>query len=57
MKHVWRKIQVWGCFATVGIVHIDHIKGIIDQKVYKQILIYHMRPSLVQFGGKDHKIF
>ena len=41
-----------GALAT-----IHHIKGIMDQKVYKQILIHHMRPSLLQFGGKDHIIF
>ena len=28
-----------------------------DQKKCKQILVHHMRPSLLQFGGKDHIIF
>ena len=56
MKHGGGKIQVWGCFTARGVGHIHHIKGIMDQKVYKQILIHHMRPSLFQFGGKDHII-
>lgn len=57
MKHGGGKIQVWGCFTARGVGHIHHIKGIMDQKVYKQILVHHMHPSLLQFGGKDHIIF
>ena len=49
------KVQVWGCFTARGVGHIHHIKGIMDQEVYKQILIHHMRPSLLQFGGKDQQ--
>ena len=51
----WKDPSFWGCFAARGVGHIHHIKGIMDQKVYKQILIRHMRPSLLQFG--DHIIF
>ena len=28
-----------------------------DQKMYKQILIHHMRPSMMQLGGKENIIF
>ena len=28
-----------------------------DQKMYKQILIRHMRPSMMQLGGKETIIF
>ena len=45
MKHRGGKIQVWGCFTARGAGHIYRIKGIMDQKVYKQILIHHMHPS------------
>ena len=56
VKHGGGKIQVWACFTANGVGHIHHIKGIMDQNVYKQILVHHMRPSLMQFGGKDHVI-
>ena len=56
VKHGGGKIQVWACFIDTGVGHINHIKGIMDQNVYKQILVHHMRPSLMQFGGKDHVI-
>lgn len=57
VKHGGGKIQVWGCFTANGVGHIHHIKGIMDQKMYKQILIHHMRPSMMQLGGKDNIIF
>ena len=57
MKQGGGKIQVWGLFYCKGRWSLHHIKGIMDQKVYKQILIHHMRPSLMQFGGKDQVIF
>ena len=57
MKHGGGRIQVWGCSTARSVGHIHHIKGILKQKVYKQILIHHMRASLLQFGGKDKIIF
>ena len=57
VKHGGGKIQVWGCFTANGVGHIHHIKGIMDQKMYRQILIHHMRPSMMQLGRKDTVIF
>ena len=57
VKHEGGKIQVWGCFTANGVGHIHHIKGIMDQKMYKQILIHHMRPSMIKLGGKDKIVF
>ena len=57
VKHGGGKIQVWGCFTANGVGHIHHIKGIMDQKMYKQILIHHMRPSMIKLGGKDKIVF
>ena len=57
MKHGGGKIQIWGCFTARDVGNIHHVKGIMDQKVYKQILIHHMRPSVLQYGCKDHIIF
>ena len=57
MKHGGGRIQVWGCPVARSVGHIHHIKGVMDQKVYKQILVHHMRASLLQFGGKDKIIF
>ena len=57
VKHGGGKIQVWGCFTAKGVGHIHHINGIMDQTIYKHILVHHMRPSLMQLGGKDYIIF
>ena len=57
VKHGGGKIQVWGCFTANGVGHIHNIKGIMDQKMYKQILIHHMRPSMMQLGGKETIFF
>ena len=57
VKHGGDKIQVWSCFTANGVGHLYHIKGIMDQKMYKQILIHHMRPSMMQLGGKETIIF
>ena len=40
-----KKINVWGCFTFHGVGDIHRIHGIMDQQVYRQILIHHMRPS------------
>ena len=57
VKHGGGKIQVWGYFTANGVGHIHNIKGIMDQKMYKQILIHHMRPSVMQLGGKETIFF
>ena len=40
-----KKINVWGCFTFHGVGDFHRILGIMDQQVYRQILIHHMRPS------------
>ena len=40
-----KKINVWGCFTFHGVGDFHRILGIMDQHVYRQILIHHMRPS------------
>ena len=57
MKHGGGKIQVLGCFTVKGVGHIHHIKGVMGQNVFKQILIHHICPLLLQFGRKGHIIF
>ena len=45
LKHV-PKINVWGCFCAHGVGSLHRINGIMDQKVYKQILVRQLRPSI-----------
>ena len=40
-----KKINVWGCFTFHGVGDFHWILGIMDQHVYRQILIHHVRPS------------
>ena len=48
---------MWGCFSANGVRHLYHIKGILDQKMYKQMLIHHIIRSMMQLGGKETIIF
>jgi transposase len=57
VKHGGGKIQVWGCFTAHGVGHLHRITGIMDQHVYKQILVHHLRPSLRQLGGMNKLLF
>jgi hypothetical protein len=43
-----KKIMVWGCFAYHGVGRLHCIKTIMDQKIYKQILMRQMLPSARQ---------
>ena len=52
-----KRQKVWSCFTAKGVGNLYHIKGIIDQKMYKQILIHHMRPSMMKLGGKETIFF
>lgn len=50
VKHGGGKIMVWGCFSAAGVGHLTRIQGIMDQNVYKSILVNHARPSLKKLG-------
>jgi hypothetical protein len=52
-----KKVMVWGCFTASGVGHLHRIDGIMDAKMYKQILIHHMRPSVRDLFGNGHYIF
>lgn len=40
------KLMVWGCFSSNGTGPLVRVHGIMDQKVYKNILIHHAKPAL-----------
>ena len=46
-----KKINVWGCFTYAGVGDLHLVKGILEQKQYKQILIHHMLPSAKRLFG------
>ena len=52
-----KKIMVWGCFAACGVGNLHRITGIMDKKVYQQILIHHMRPSGSKLFGSHNYVF
>jgi transposase len=39
-----KKLMMWGCFCANGIGNLHQIHGNMDAKMYKNILIYQMRP-------------
>jgi hypothetical protein len=47
VKHE-KKIMVWGAFCAHGVGHLNRIQGIMDQQVYRQLLIHHFVPSATQ---------
>ena len=40
-----KKVDVWGCFTSSGVGRLYKIPGIIDSKMYKQILFHQLIPS------------
>eukprot|EP00171_Calliarthron_tuberculosum_P000951 IDg951t1 len=46
VKHGGGKIMVWGSFSSTGTAPLVRITGIMDQKVYKNILVHHAKPAL-----------
>ena len=40
------KLTVWGCFSSNGTEPIVRVDGIMDQKVYKNILMHHAKTAL-----------
>lgn len=57
VKYGGGKIQVWGCFTADGVGDLHWIKENMDSKIYKHILIHHMRPSLQRLGGVENLYF
>ncbi len=51
------KINVWGCFSFDGVGRIYHIKGILNAKAYRQILIRQMLPSAESLHSDGNYIF
>ena len=52
-----KKINVWGCFTATGFGQLHRIEGIMDQKIYKNILIHHMVPSANSLFGTSPWLF
>ena len=40
-----KKVNVWGCFTSLGVGRLYKIPGIMDTKMYKKILIHQLIPS------------
>ena len=51
------KIMVWGCFSAHGVGDIHWIMEIMDQRIYKQILIHHLNPSIAKLFPDGGHIF
>lgn len=52
VKHE-KRVMVWGCFSYNGVGKLTQVKGIMDAKQYKQILIHHAFPSGKQLFGTN----
>jgi hypothetical protein len=52
-----KRIMVWGCFTAHGVGNIHWIKGIMDQHIYKQVLIYNIDPSIQKLYPDGDYIF
>lgn len=51
VKHGGGKINVWGCFSSKGVGSLTKVNGIMDQHVYKKILVHYARPSADRLGA------
>lgn len=51
------KINVWGCFSAEGVGHLTKVRGILEQKQMKQILIHHLIPSAQALFGRNAWMF
>ena len=51
VKHGGGKIHVWGCFTANTVGSFTRIVWIMDQNVYKKMLLHHARPSLQRLGA------
>ena len=62
MKHGGGKIMAWGCSSRKDVGPLKLIKGIMDQHVYKSIVVHHALSTLEQQRTgysqheNDHKI-
>jgi transposase len=55
VKHGGGSTMIWGCFTSQGVGRMCQVDGIMDSKVYAQILDAHLIPSARSFGmrGRD----
>jgi hypothetical protein len=52
-----KKINLWGAFSYNGVGHLHQIGGIMDAKIFKQILIHHLVPSMQALHPNGEGIF
>ena len=50
VKHGGGSVMVWGCTSAVGTGEMRFIEGIMDSKMYCDILKQNMKPSLQKLG-------
>lgn len=55
VKHGSGSTMVWGCFTSQGVGQMCQVDGIMDSRMYAQILDRHLVPSARSFGmrGRD----
>lgn len=53
VKHGGGSVMVWGCFSAAGVGSLVFIDGIMDRKVYINILRNNMKQSAEKLGIKD----
>jgi hypothetical protein len=47
VKYGGGSVMVWGCFSAAGVGKLAFIDGIMDHKVYIQLLKQNLKPSAV----------
>lgn len=57
IKNQTKKLMLWGCFAANGIGNLHRIYGIMNANIYKNILIYKMKPSAKKLFPNGNYIF
>jgi hypothetical protein len=50
VKYGGGSVMVWGCFSAAGVGKLAFIDGIMDHKVYIQLLKENLKPSAVSLG-------
>lgn len=57
VKHGGGSVLVWGCMSATGVGSLVFIEGIMDHKVYIDILKTHLESSVTKLGIRDTYIF
>jgi hypothetical protein len=50
VKYAGGSVMVWGCFSAAGVGKLAFIDGIMDHKVYIQLLKENLKPCAVSLG-------